>query len=374
MAIRVDCGCGRSTVLADDDVVKDVQCPSCGETLSGQGFVHFLCPACDRRLKVGKDSIGKKGKCPHCGNITIVSAILEDDELKDCPFCGEKIAKEAAKCRFCGEFLNYRLGGRQAAGLIGGIWRLLFGKRRGGTSFESIPIDKIECNPYQPRQHVGQEQLERLKQSVSQFGVIVPLIVRVVPGGYQLVAGQRRLRACKQLGMKFAPAIVRELSVRELIELGYLENLHRVELSSVEKAEALDRLLSEIEPGTSRRQLAQKLGRDPREADQEHTLLRLPVILQEAIAYGMVSDDQARCISAIGDVPTIVGVLERVYYNKLSLGDTQKLVANVMSGKSSLTAQRPVEARSAGSELVPLLPSKEDNQGVRDVAQKVQVA
>jgi ParB family chromosome partitioning protein len=357
MEMKIHCRCGRTSVLADESELKEWKCQSCGEEFVDHDFVYFLCPACDRRLKVDRACVGKKGKCQRCGNIAIVSAIMEPDELKNCPSCGEKIPREAVRCRFCGEFLDARQGARQTLGALSRIWRLLLGSKGNGKTLKYVPVDKIESNPYQPRRRVRKNELEFLRKSIRAFGVVVPIIVRVVPGGYQLVAGQRRFKACKQLGMRLIPAIVRELSVKEMIELSYLENLHRAELTSVEKAEALERLFNESS-GVSRERLAEMLGRSPEEAEAERGLLKLPVVLQEAINYGMITDEQARCLATISDMPTIVRLLERVYCNELSLEQTRELVESILlSRKARKSAQG---FNSVENEIAPLVPSTEE--------------
>ena len=139
-------------------------------------------------------------------------------------------------CNHCGGNSVWR-------NFLDGIKRVFKAKRQ-EDRLMYIPVETVDQNPYQPREYVMENPLESLRKSVEQYGVIVPIIVNRHGSRFTLVAGQRRLQAARELGFKFIPAIVRSLNLRQMMEVSYLENLHREELSKVDVVEMFD-LLSE---------------------------------------------------------------------------------------------------------------------------------
>lgn len=190
----------------------------------------------------------------------------------------------------------------------GAVWRFLTTPvselvrspgRRGKPEFLEIPIGRIQDNPDPLREHLDEKELAHLAQSVREFGVIVPLIVkRTRSGAYQVVAGQRRLTAARIAGLASVPALVRDLDVRQTAEVCYIENLHRVDLKPVEDAEAFERLVWELRDFT-KGQLARRLGLSPDEIRVHEEILRMPVVLREAMSMGLVDLARARLLAAV---------------------------------------------------------------------------
>ncbi|OHB75345.1 MAG: hypothetical protein A2Z34_04835 [Planctomycetes bacterium RBG_16_59_8] len=264
--------------------------------------------------------------CPHCGK-EIDSAPLPSRQTKACPYCAETIRRDAQKCRHCGEFLGYVSPGkgRGIISLLGGVFS---GKRGHKNEFVHAPADKIEANPYQPRELVDKKTLADLKKSMRQYGIIVPLIVKRDGKGYQLVAGQRRLMAARELGMKFVPAIVMTLNVREMMEISYLENLHRVDLSRIDLIQMFERICLEY-PEIGREKLSAMLGLDLEQITRDRDLIKLPVILQEAVRRGMVSEEHARHLRHLDGKKTIEA-LEEIYRHRLTAEETEELVNRLL--------------------------------------------
>lgn len=224
--------------------------------------------------------------------------------------------------------------GRPAA--LGTVWRILTTPipelvrlPRGGAKpeFMEIPIGRIQDNPDPLREHLDEGELARLAQSIREFGVIVPIIVkRARAGAYQVVAGQRRLTAARVAGLSAVPAVVRQLDERATAEVCYIENLHRVDLKPVEDAEAFERLVWELHDFT-KGQLAKRLGLAPDEIKIHEEILRMPVILREAMSMGLLDLDRARLLATFPDEEERMALLRRAVRGNLPLAELQAAAA-----------------------------------------------
>lgn len=286
-----------------------------------------------------KQRLMEDARCRKCGEPIDTAQMPRDRNAKACPYCAETIAKDARKCRYCGEFLdNDSTRKKNVISVIKGVF-----SRKGakGSEFQHIPTDKIEANPYQPREFLDKQGLADLKRSMKQYGIIVPLIVKREGAGYQLVAGQRRLQAAKEIGMKFVPAIVRTLSVREMMEVSYLENLHRSELNGIDVVQMFERICTEY-PEIGRERLASMLGLDLKKLTRDKELLKMPVLLQEAVRRGMINEEHARLLRSLDSKATIAAI-EEIYRNRLSIEETDELI-------NRLTKKKPKYISSANSQ------------------------
>jgi len=214
------------------------------------------------------------------------------------------MSEEGHLCRHCGT------GGFWSAVARGFRGMLKPSKREDRLLY--IPLDEIRDNPHQPREYVVESPHESLKASIEKYGVIVPIIVNRDHGAYVLIAGQRRLKAARELGMKMIPAIVRTLSPREMMQVAALENLHRESLSPIDLVLMLDRLRRRC-PGVSEEDLASTMGLKPEEVARGRSLLKLPVPVQEALRAGMVTETQGEIIAEIPDPSVQLEVVEMVY-------------------------------------------------------------
>lgn len=222
---------------------------------------------------------------------------------------------------------------RRGGGALEGFLRLMRTDVRdlvpsGGGSARprllDIPIGQIRDNPEPLREHLDPGEIDRLAQSIREFGIVVPLIVKRVHGGYEVVAGQRRLTAARRAGLSTLPVIVRSLDDRTSAEVCYLENLHRVDLKPVEDAEAFERLVWQLRDFT-RGQLAKKLGLEPGDMKAYDEILRLPVILREAMSMGVLDLDRAKCLARVADEPSRLALLRRTLKEGLSLEALSRL-------------------------------------------------
>lgn len=191
---------------------------------------------------------------------------------------------------------------------------MLFWRRRWDPArIYQLPLGKILSNPHQPRRRVDPRGLEALARSIRENGVLVPILVRPTSGGrkFELVAGQRRLAACRKLGLPAIPALVREMSEEEIVRLGLLENLHRANLSEVEEGGALRSLAVDFE-GMTPAEAARRVGLDPEGAERRMRWLEFPMLIQEALIAGFITPEHAEAMREVGDAERQLEILKRI--------------------------------------------------------------
>ncbi|MEW6202968.1 MAG: ParB/RepB/Spo0J family partition protein [bacterium] len=201
-------------------------------------------------------------------------------------------------------------------------------EREGRKAVVEIPVDQISVNPYQPRRDFDRKKLEELAQSIREQGVIQPVIVRRLGSGYELVAGERRLRASRMVNLRTIPAIVRDLDDQDLVEIAFIENLQREQLNEVEEADAYDRLLRE-QGEASMENVTRRVGKGTEEFRKRLWLLGLPQVVKKAVVSKLISLDHACIIAKVKNEKYQLEMLERIYRDKLSVEDTKKLLDEV---------------------------------------------
>jgi len=170
-------------------------------------------------------------------------------------------------------------------------------ERPGGT--RELPVDGIAPNPYQPRAQFDGEAIQELAASIKATGVLQPVLVRRTPGGdgYQLVAGERRLRAAVAAGLKGIPAIIRQVSDEEMMELSLVENIQRENLNPIEEANAFNTLVEKL--GLTHDQISERVGKQRVSITNALRLLALPGEVQDMVSRGTLSAGHARAILAL---------------------------------------------------------------------------
>jgi ParB family transcriptional regulator, chromosome partitioning protein len=193
----------------------------------------------------------------------------------------------------------------------------------GGTE---IPVGEIEPNPYQPRTLFGDEAIQELAASIKATGVLQPVIVRRVAGtgGYQLVAGERRLRAVKIAGINKIPAIVRKVDDREMMELSLIENIQRENLNPIEEARAFNTLVEKLE--LTHEQISERVGKQRVSITNSLRLLGLPSEVQEMVSRGTLSAGHARALLAIEKPAELVMAARYVQAKGFSVRRTEAFV------------------------------------------------
>lgn len=200
-----------------------------------------------------------------------------------------------------------------------------------GTKLVNLPIAEISVSELQPRQHVSSQKLEELAASIKEKGVIQPILVRPKKeGGYELIAGERRLRAAKRLGFTQLPANIRDVGDAEALQLSLIENIQREELNPLEEAQAYQQLISEF--GFTQEKIAQVVSKDPSSISNTLRLLNLPQEIQAALRKGMISMGHARTILAIKGLDEQGRIFKRTVAQQLSVRELENLVTKRLGG------------------------------------------
>lgn len=234
--------------------------------------------------------------------------------------------------------------GERTTGLGRGLGALI-PQRNSHASAIEIPIARISPNPYQPRKRFDPEDLATLRASIAAHGVLQPILVSETPTGYQLVAGERRLRAAQAAGLDRIPAVIRQLVDRDQLELALVENLQREDLDPLETADAYRQLMNRF--GLSQDDIATRVGRARSTVANTLRLLELAPDVQSAVADGRLSEGHGR---ALGGLPTELQakVLDSVLGQELSVRQTEELVRRLREPKPT-PEERP--ARPSDPEL-----------------------
>jgi ParB family chromosome partitioning protein len=196
-----------------------------------------------------------------------------------------------------------------------------------GARFMEIDPNQIVPNPQQPRSVFEPEAFAELVHSIKEFGVLQPIVVRPKGSSFELIMGERRLRASKEAGLKKVPAIVRETADENMLRDALLENLHRSNLNPLEEASAYKQLLEDF--GSTQDQLADKLGRSRPQITNTLRLLKLPVTVQSKVAAGVLSAGHARALLGAPDEVTMTAFAEKTVREGLSVRSLEELVSNV---------------------------------------------
>ncbi len=228
----------------------------------------------------------------------------------------------------------------------------LIGLRRKGEAgtretIREIPIDSIKPNPYQPRETFDEESLKELADSIREHGVIQPVIVRQLGDQYEVIVGERRLRACRMAGLQSVPAIVRDMSPGESAEVSLIENLQRKDLNVLEEAAGYEKLIRDF--GLTQQELARRVGKSQSTIANKLRLLKLPQAVLEALAREMISERHARSLLRLPSERDQVAVLQRIYAQGLTVGQTEALIEERLSEIRRRHARRKVRGQEAGA-------------------------
>ena len=183
-----------------------------------------------------------------------------------------------------------------------------------------ISPDLIKANPRQPRTNFNDPALEELMQSIKEYGIIQPLVVTRVSGGYELIAGERRLRAAKQLGLKEVPIVIRKAQEQEKLGLALIENIQREDLNPVELALAYKQLAEEF--NLSQEQLAKKLGKSRPSVTNTLRILNLPGEIQLALVNGEITEGHAKILVGLDTPEKQFELFNRIKHRRLTVDDT----------------------------------------------------
>jgi ParB family chromosome partitioning protein len=194
-----------------------------------------------------------------------------------------------------------------------------------GARFAELEVSSIKANPRQPRQAFDDESMAELAHSIREFGMLQPIVVREATDGYEVVMGERRLRAAAIAGVETVPAIVRDTPDDAMLRDALLENIHRTSLNPLEEAAAYQQLLEEF--GSTHEELAQRLGRSRSQLTNTIRLLNLPLPVQRRVAAGVLSAGHARALLGVPDADQQEELATRIVAEGLSVRATEEQVA-----------------------------------------------
>lgn len=220
-----------------------------------------------------------------------------------------------------------------------------------GATLVAVPPSSIRPNPQQPRKEFHQEELDELIHSVAEFGVLQPIVVRPLaePQGevlYELIMGERRLRAATAAGLATIPAVVRETDDDAMLRDALLENLHRANLNALEEASAYQQLLSDF--GITQDELATRLGRSRPQVTNTLRLLRLPADVQKKVAAGVLSAGHARALLAMPDAAGMSKLANKIVQQSLTVRQAEEEAG---LAKASQPGKKKVRAGSRNDGL-----------------------
>ena len=205
-----------------------------------------------------------------------------------------------------------------------------------GNGEKMMKISMIEPNREQPRKNFDEDALQELSESIKQYGILQPLLVSDKKDYYEIVAGERRWRAAKMAGLKEVPVVVKEFSTQEIVEISLIENIQREDLNPVEEAMAYKRLIDEFH--LKQDEIAERVSKSRTAVTNSMRLLKLDSRVQQMMVDEMISAGHARAILAIPDKEKQTSVAMKVFDEKLSVRETEKLVKHIVAP----TKKKPV--------------------------------
>lgn len=191
-------------------------------------------------------------------------------------------------------------------------------------SIHELPIKECRPNPYQPRKTFRADGIEELKESIIEYGIIQPLIVRKSIKGYEIVAGERRYRAAKEAGLVTVPAVIKEMTDHQMMEIALLENLQREDLTPIEEAQAYSNLITELK--ITQEELSRRLGKSRSHIANMVRLLVLPKKIIAEINSGELTMGHGRALLGLQDKENILPVAEKTRKEKLNVRQIENLV------------------------------------------------
>jgi ParB family chromosome partitioning protein len=222
-------------------------------------------------------------------------------------------------------------------GLGRGLSALLPGAAEEGTGLLEIPVGAVEPNPRQPRTRFEDEALESLARSIQEVGVLQPIVVRKVGERFELIAGERRLRAARLAGLATVPAVIRESDDTESLREALIENIHREDLNPVELAEAYRELLEEL--GLKQETLAERLGISRSNIANTIRLLQLPPEVQQLLAERRIQAGHGRALLSLGDAEAQKTLATRIAAEDVSVREVEELVRNYLEHPAGRTGR-----------------------------------
>jgi ParB family chromosome partitioning protein len=212
------------------------------------------------------------------------------------------------------------------------------------SPYRELPIAAIRANRFQPRREFKPEELAELESSLRSSGLLQPITVRPAgPNAFELIAGERRLRAATRLGWEKIPAVVKEIDDRTALTLALVENLQRADLNPLEEAEGYQRLIDEF--GLTQQQIAEVVGKDRSTVANTLRILALPAAVRRMIAESLLSLGHARALLALGDDRAITTGAREVVARGLSVRDVERMARESSPKRAAITTSKSIDTR-----------------------------
>ena len=223
-----------------------------------------------------------------------------------------------------------------------------------GQRLEEIPVKDVKPNPRQPRRKFDRESLEQMARSIEAFGVVQPIVVRIVGTDFELVAGERRWRAAQEAGLEKIPAIIKQTTETDSLEMALIENLHRSDLNGIEEAIAYQQLLDDF--AITHEELSRRMGKSRTTISNSIRLLQLPAHIQKELIEGRITTGHARALLALQEQPEYQDrMCARIIEEGLSVRQTEELAG---SGETEENQQRvPREKPALPEEVIDIFSS-----------------
>ena len=205
------------------------------------------------------------------------------------------------------------------------------GTESGNNAETFVKITKVEPNREQPRKNFNEDALQELADSIKEHGILQPILVKDRKDHYEIIAGERRWRAAKLAGLKEVPVIIRDLSDQEIVEIALIENIQREDLNPIEEAQAYKRLLTEF--NLKQDEVAERVSKSRTAVTNSMRLLKLCDEVQQMVIDDMISTGHARAILSIENPEEQYTLAQRIFDEKLSVRDVEKLVKNLNKPK-----------------------------------------
>jgi ParB family transcriptional regulator, chromosome partitioning protein len=223
------------------------------------------------------------------------------------------------------------------------------GESVGGLKFEELPISAIRPSTYQPRRSFPETGIKELAASIREVGILQPLVVRSTAEGFELIAGERRLRAAKEAGLDRVPVLIRQAGENESIELALVENLQREDLNPLETAAAYQALMEGF--GLTKELLAQRLGKSRAAVTNTLRLAQLPEQIRALLEDGKLTEGHARALLGLETKEQMIHLAQRIQTEKLSVRKTEELVRQYLSGAQEARSAQPQERSEIPNEF-----------------------
>lgn len=196
-----------------------------------------------------------------------------------------------------------------------------------GEKITEIEVDMLQSNPLQPRGIISPESLAELVDSIREQGILEPVVVASTPAGYQIIAGERRWRAAKLLGLKTVPVVIKQSSPQQMLEMAIVENVQREDLNPIERAQAYKRLIDEFGLGTN--EVARKVGKSAPAVSNTIRLLSLPDAIKDALVAGVITEGHVRPLISVGDNKIMLELFKKILKENSTVRQTEEMARQV---------------------------------------------